>query len=368
MAFWTRKRGIRTPAGSASHATRARPRRRPGRPLRRGRERGIPLYLIALGVAVAASTSAAQKRAVALLSAPDAEGTDPLPQASPDWLKRSPRARRLWTVANRVVLRMGNDNLTLVAAGIAFYAMFAIFPAMGALVSIYGLFGDTHTIQAQVQQVAQLLPRETSGLLLNALNGLVAKPNTSLNSGLAISLALAIWGARAGIASLMAGLNVALERREQRSFLVQNLVAIGLTFGAIAFAIFALGVVAVIPLVLDILPVDETLRAWLAYSRWPVMGLFILVSLDVVYRFAPSHTRPQWHLVSVGTMFAGVLWILGSWIFSAYVTRFGSYDATYGSLGAVIVLLLWFWLSALIVLLGATIDSVRADMRRAATA
>lgn len=324
----------------------------------------LPWYLIAIGVAVVASTSAAQKRAVALLTHHEIDPTDPLPKVAPHWMKGSRKARSLWTVANRVTTRMGQDNLMLVAAGIAFYGMFAIFPALGALVSIYGLFGDTHMVQAQVQQLTNLLPPETAKLLNDSLNALLSKPNARLNSGLLISLGLAVWGARAGTSSLMSGLNMAMERPEQRSFINFNLVAIGLTFGAIIFAIIALTAVAVVPIVIDFLPLDATLRTWLAYSRWPMLGAFILLALDIVYRFGPSQTRPHWHFISVGTMFAVAFWILASWAFSLYVTKFGSYDTTYGSLGAVIVLLLWFWLSALIVLLGATIDAVRGEIRK----
>ena len=317
-----------------------------------------------LGVAVVASTSAAQKRAVDLLTVDTAaDKTDALPNAAPDWMKDSRRARSLWTVANRVTARITNDNLMLIAAGIAFYGMFAVFPALGALVSIYGLFGDTHLVQAQVQQLTQLLPAETAKLLNDSLNALLSKPSRSLNSGLLISLGIAIWGARAGTSSMMSGLNVAVERPERRSFLTFNLIALGLTFGAIIFAMIALTAVAVVPIVIDYLPIDGTLRTWLAYSRWPILGAFILLALDVVYRFGPSRTSPRWHLISVGTIFAGVFWILSSWAFSLYVTRFGSYDTTYGSLGAVIVLLLWFWISALTVLIGATIDAVRTDIK-----
>ena len=324
----------------------------------------LPWYMIVLGVAVVASTNAAQKRAVTLLTAdPVADGNDPLPQSAPDWLKTSRGARSLWTISNRVITRMGNDNLMLIAAGIAFYGMFAIFPALGALVSIFGLFGDTHVVQTQVQQLTLLLPSETAKLLNDSLNALLAKPNNSLNSGLLISVAIAIWGARAGTSSMMSGLNVAVERPERRSFVTFNLVALGLTLGAIIFAIIALTAVAIIPIVIAFLPLDPTLQAWLAYSRWPLLGLFIFLALDVVYRFGPSRSHPRWHFISVGTVLAGVFWILASGAFSLYVTRFGSYDSTYGSLGAVIVLLLWFWISALIVLLGATIDSVRSDLK-----
>ena len=325
----------------------------------------LPWYIIAIGIAVAGATSAAQKRAVELLSAPEVDRTDPLPEIAPGWLKTSRRARSLWTVINRVQLRIGRDNLMLIAAGIAFYAMFAIFPALGALVSIFGLFGDTHVVQAQVQQLTALLPRETGNLLNESLNALLSKPAGSLNSGLLVSLGLAIWGARAGISAMMSGLNVATERREQRGVLHFQLLALALTLGAIVFAIVALTAVAIVPIVVAILPIDEVLQSQLAYARWPILGAFILLALDVIYRFGPSQTQPRWHLVSVGTLFAGGFWILASIAFSAYVTRFGSYDTTYGSLGAVIVLLLWFWISALIVLTGATIDSVRADVRRA---
>ena len=325
----------------------------------------LPWYLIVLGVAVAASTSAAQQRAVAVLSDTGGDGTDPLPDLSPDWMKQSRRARSLWTTVNRVINRMGEDNLSLVAAGIAFYAMFSIFPALGALVSIYGLFGDTHVVQAQVQQLTALLPPETAKLIDGSLNALLAKPNASLNFGLLASLGIAIVAARNGVSSMMSGLNMAMEKRETRSFITLNAMAIVLTLGSIVFAGIVITAVAVIPIVLAFLPFDDQWRNVLAYSRWPVLALFVILAIDLVYRFAPSVERPSWHFFSVGTLFSAALWILGSYAFSQYVTRFGSYDTTYGSLGAVIVLLLWFWLSALIILLGAVIDSVRADMKRA---
>ncbi len=324
----------------------------------------LPWYLIVLGVAVTAATKAAQKHAVTILTEGDVDLTDPLPTVAPDWLKQNRKARSLWTIASRVTRRMSEDNLSLVAAGIAFYAMFAIFPALGALVSIYGLFGDAHIVQTQVQQLTALLPRETGKLINDALAALLLKPNASLNSGLLLSLAIAIYGARAGTSSLMAGLNIALEKRETRSIFLTEGIAIGLAFGAILFAIIALTTVAVIPLVLAYLPIDDMLATWLSYSRWPILAFFVLLALDVIYRFGPSLGAPRWRFISVGTVFAAILWIAGSWIFSVYVTRFGRYDTTYGSLGAVVVLLLWFWLSALIVLLGATVDAVRGEIRR----
>ena len=336
------------------------------RPARRGRKPStvLPWYLIVLGVAVAASTSAAQQRAVAVLSDTGGDGTDPLPKVAPDWMKGSRRARSVWTLVNRVINRMGEDNLSLVAAGIAFYAMFSIFPALGALVSIYGLFGDTHVVQAQVQQLTVLLPPETAKLLDGSLNGLLAKPSASLNVGLLVGLGIAIVAARNGVSSMMSGLNMAMEKRETRSFVTLNAMAIVLTLGAIVFFGVAITAVAVITAGIALLPVDAQRRGVQADWRWPVLGLFVILAIDLVYRFAPSVERPSWHFFSAGTLFSAGLWVLGSYAFSQYVTRFGSYDTTYGALGAVIVLLLWFWISALIILLGAVIDAVRAEMRR----
>ncbi len=357
------REGRAAPAEPAARRSGGRGTRPPDAAPRRGARTILPWYLIVVGVAVVASTSAAQKRAVALLTADRTDGTDPLPEAAPDWLKKSGGARSLWTITNRVITRMADDNLMLIAAGIAFYGMFAVFPALGALVSIYGLFGDTHVVQAQVQQLTVLLPRETATLLNDSLNALLAKPSHSLNAGLLVSLGIAVWGARAGTSSMMSGLNVAVERPERRNFIKFNLVALSLTFGAILFAMVALTAVAVIPIVIAFLPLDARMQTWLAYSRWPIFGVFVLLALDIVYRFGPSQSRPRWRLLSVGTVFAVAFWIVASWAFSLYVTRFGSYDTTYGSLGAVIVLLLWFWISALIVLIGATIDAVRADIK-----
>lgn len=273
-----------------------------------------------------------------------------------------------WNIASLVAQRMSHDNLSLVAAGVAFYAMFAIFPALGALVSIYGLFGDAHVVQTQVQQLTALLPSETGKLLNDALTSLLAKPASSLNSGLLLSLGIAVWGARAGTSSLMAGLNIACEMEEKRSIWLSEGTALGLALGAIVFAIVALTTVAIIPLIISYLPVSAALSSWLNYARWPVLAAFILLALDVIYRYAPSRSAPRWRFLSTGTLLAAALWIAGSWLFSVYVTHFGTYDATYGPLGAVVVLLLWFWLSALIVLLGATVDVIIGELRQAKSA
>ena len=268
------------------------------------------------------------------------------------------RLRGIWDFTEAFSLRFGRENLSLVAAGIAFYGMFSIFPGLAAIVAVYGLFGDVHVVETQMAEYSGLMPPEAAKLVTDALVALLQKPASGLSTALAVAIGLALWSARAGTSALMTGLNIAYERPEERSFLVQQCVAIGLTAGGIVFAILSLTAIAGVPIAIGLLPLSSGMQALLAYTRWPLLGLCILLALAAVYRFAPSRPDPCWRMFSVGSLTAAFLWIAGSAAFSFYVGRFGSYDATYGSLGAVIVLLLWFWVSALVVLCGATLDAL----------
>ena len=278
--------------------------------------------------------------------------------AAPRARARFRRVRAAWAFANAFSIRFGRDNLSLAAAGIAFYGMFSIFPALAALVAVYGLFGDVHVVETQMADYSRLMPPEAAKLVTDALVGLLQKPAAGLSTALAVAVGLALWSARAGTSALMTGLNIAYEMPEERSFFVQQAVAIGLTAGGILFALLSLTAIAGVPIAIGLLPLSTGMQALLAYSRWPLLAFCILIALAAIYRFAPSRPDPCWRLFSVGSVTAGFLWIVGSAAFSFYVGRFGSYDATYGSLGAVIVLLLWFWVSALVVLCGAALDGL----------
>lgn len=257
----------------------------------------------------------------------------------------------------RVWLRIGADNHSLVAAGVAFYAMLAVFPALAAFVSIFGLIADPHTVQQTAIQASAFMPPEAAKLLMDALIGLIDKANSKLSWGLIISVPIALWSARAGMAALMTGLNIAYEEKEKRSFINQQIVALLLTFGAMLFAGVMVVALAVIPVAIAFLPLSDAQRTVLGLARWPILALLMMVGIAILYRFAPSRRQPKWNWISWGAVIATALWIEASAAFSYYVSRFGSYDAMYGSLGAVIVLLLWFWLSALIVLVGATLNA-----------
>ena len=263
----------------------------------------------------------------------------------------------LFRIAKNVFVRIGKDNLSLVAAGVAFYAMTAIFPAIAAFVSIYGLFADPAKVPNQVASLSSLLPATSLKLLTDALQSYAGKSHSSLNFALLVALALALWSAKAGVSALMTGLNIATEQDEKRSFILQQVVAIALTVGAVVFAMVALSALAVLPVLIGFLPLTDELKTALDLGRWPLLAVLVAFALAVVYRFGTYEEHPKWRWISWGAAIATVLWIIGSALFSFYVSRFGSYDATYGSLAAPVVLLLWFWLSALIVLIGSEIDA-----------
>jgi len=260
-------------------------------------------------------------------------------------------------IAKNVFVRIGKDNLSLVAAGVAFYAMTAIFPAIAAFVSIYGLFADPANVQDQVASLSSLLPAASLKLLTDALQSYASKSHSSLNFALLVAVALALWSAKAGVSALMTGLNIANEQEEKRSFIMQQIAALALTLGAIVLGMIALAALAVLPVLIGFLPLPVEVKTALDLGRWPLLALLVAFALAVVYRFGAYKEHPKWRWISWGAAIATVLWIIGSAAFSYYVSNFGSYDATYGSLAAPVVLLLWFWLSALIVLIGAEIDA-----------
>jgi membrane protein len=263
----------------------------------------------------------------------------------------------LFQIAKNVVFRIGRDNLMLVAAGVAFYAMTAIFPAIATFVSIYGLFANPAAVQEQIAGFSNLLPATSLKLLTDALQNFASKSNSTLNVALLVSFGLALWSAKAGVSSLMTGLNIANETTEKRSFVVQQAIALALTLGAILFAMVAIGSIALLPAVIDFLPLSDGTKTALGLGRWPLLTLLVCFGLAVMYRFGPYRERAKWKWITWGAAIATVLWLAGSGAFSFYVSRFGSYDATYGSLAAPVILLLWFWLSALVALLGAEIDA-----------
>ena len=262
-----------------------------------------------------------------------------------------------WTILTNFWAELDRDHVSIMAAGVAFYALLSIFPGMSALISLYGLVADPAAIEQLLSSLAGVLPQEALKLLSDQLHALIAAPHDKLGLGLLVSLLLALWSATSGTGALMQALTVAYEEREERGILTYYGLAIALTIGIGLFALLSLFLIAVVPAIIGMLPISQDWQERLSWIRWPLLAVLAVLAFGMLYRFAPSRRAPCWHCFSAGTIMAALLWLIGSAGFSFYVARFISYDKTYGSLGAVVILLMWFYVTAYIVLAGAELNS-----------
>jgi membrane protein len=265
--------------------------------------------------------------------------------------------RGWFAVLKRVKAEVKEDNVPLLAAGVAFYAMLALFPAIIAVVTIYGMVADPAQVESQVNEFAKGLPSGADQLITEQLQNVVNAGEQSLSIGLALSLLAVFWSVSSGVQGLVKSLNLVYDERETRGFLKLRGLSLLLTLGAIVVVVVALVLIAVFPGVIDDLELGQAGELAASIARWVVLALLVLVALAVVYRFAPDRANPRWRWVSWGAVVALVLWLLGSVGFSWYVDNFGKYNQTYGALAAVIILLLWLFLSSFAVLLGAEFDA-----------
>jgi len=257
----------------------------------------------------------------------------------------------------RTYQRIDDDRLLATAGGVVFFGLLAIFPAVTALVSSYGLFADPATISANLQTLATLLPQGSFQIVEDQVARVVSNGNTTLGATFLFGLILAIWSANAGVKSIFDALNVAYEEREKRGFIKLNLVSLAFTIGGIAALLLMVGVVVAFPLALDHLGMAPESKLIVALARWPLMFLILLAALAVLYRLAPSRDAPRWQWLSLGALAAAILWIAGSALLSFYLSKFANYNATYGSLGAAIGLMTWMWMSAIVIMFGAELNS-----------
>lgn len=257
----------------------------------------------------------------------------------------------------RVKDAIGRKEVGVISAGIAFNEFFALFPALVAAISLYGLVADPQDVQRQMQAAAGFLPPEAASVVGKQLQGLAGTGSGKLGLSLVLSVLVALWGATRGVKALISGLNIVHDEDEKRGFIRLSLVAVGLTLAAILFGLITLVLVAGLPAVIGLLPLGDFGRVAVSAARWPLLGLMLLAGLAVVYRYGPSRDRPRWRWVSWGATTAVILWLAGSALFSLYVANFGKFNETYGSMAAVAVLLLWFQLTSFVVLLGALLDA-----------
>jgi membrane protein len=259
-------------------------------------------------------------------------------------------------IIRRLISDFTEDRLSLVAAALAFWATLALFPALIALVALFGLVANPTMIEAGMTKLSDLMPPGARELLQEQLHALVTTPSSELSTGLIISVVAALWSASSGVDSLVDAMNVAYDKVEKRNFLRRRLMSLLMTFVLLVFTFFTISLVALVP----------TFEAWLgdriivlgliSVLRWPALGCCVAFGLMCLYRFAPSRKVPNTMDIT-GPIVATLLFLLASTLFSLYVSEFASYHKTYGAVGSVVALLFWFYYSSYVVLLGAELSA-----------
>ena len=252
---------------------------------------------------------------------------------------------------------ISDNNIFLVAGGVTYAVLLALFPALAALVSIYGLLLDPAQVEQQVAALSQVLPPDTATMIGEELHKLVTASSGSLSIGAAVALLLALWSASRGMSGLITAFDIAYDQKETRNFFKLNLIAVGLTMLMLVGGTVIIALVGVLPAALNFIGLASSTKWLLLVLEWPLLIVVVMTGLAVLYRYAPNRQTPQWRWVSPGAVLATLLWLIGSLGFSIYVSHFNSYNKTYGSLGGVVVMLTWLYLSAFVALLGAVVNA-----------
>lgn len=270
-------------------------------------------------------------------------------------VRRRPRS---WTdVAKHVWTNIGRHRVMAIAAGVTFYGLLAIFPAIATIVSLYGLFADTGALRDQLNSLSGAIPGGAIDVVGDQISR-ISQHGNSLGLALVISLLISLWSSNSGMKAIFDALNVVYNAKERRSFIKLNAVSLAFTLSAIVFMLLAIASVIMVPIILKSVPLGKVAELLLGYARWPLVLIGIGLALSFIYRFGPDRDNAQWRWITWGSALAAVIWIAASLLFSWYTANFGSYNKTYGSLGAVIGFMTWMWISTIVILLGAEIDTV----------
>lgn len=264
-------------------------------------------------------------------------------------------------IAKRVARDFSRDRLMAVAAGVTFYVLLALFPAIAAFVSLYGLVFSPEQVADQLQALEGLLPAGAIDVLDGEISRIAGQTGGTLGVAFAGGLLVALWSANAGMKAIFDALNVVYDEEEKRGFIVMTLVTLGFTIAAMLVIGAFVASVAFLPAFFAAVPMGVEVERLLSWLRFPIALVLIAAVLALLYRYAPSRTRPRWRWVAWGAVIGAVAWVGFSMVFSWYVSNFGAYNATYGSLGAVVGFMVWIWLSTTIVLLAAELN---AEMER----
>ena len=259
-------------------------------------------------------------------------------------------AVRLWT-------QISDDHVSLVAAGVAFYSLLALAPLLTALVSIYGLVADRGDIEEHLAKLYGLLPRDAIDIMRQQLVQLSQSEAPKLGFLFIASLLFSLWSANKGVTSMFEAMNIAYGEKEKRNFFVLNGRTLLFTFGFIVFIVIALIAIIALPPIFEFIGFDQYTHWLLSLARWPVLLISVITANAVVYRYGPSREKARWAWLTWGSVVSAVLWVIVSAGFSFYASNFAKFNETYGSMGAVIAVMTWIWLSAIIVIVGAELNA-----------
>ena len=260
-------------------------------------------------------------------------------------------------MTKRLFSEVGRDNVTIIAAGVAFFSMLAIFPLITACLSIYGYFADPTDAHGQLEIVSELLPLEAWTIISKQVQAVANAPTANLGLGIAIGLLIALWSAGAGIRAMMRAMNVAYGEDEKRNLAMFYALAGSMTLSVTIFLWIALAVIIGVPAALTLLNLEGLTATVTRFLPWVVLISMFAFATIVLYRFGPSRRPAKMRWVLPGVLFATLSWLLISYGFSRFVAEFGSYNKMYGGLSAVIILLIWFWLTAFVVIVGAELNA-----------
>lgn len=260
-------------------------------------------------------------------------------------------------IAKRSFHEMKADHVQIVSAGVAFYFFLAIFPTIIAGISIYSLVLEPSQIENQISNLNLILPKQAFRMINDFLEPVLQQSKKEIGWGLFISIAISLWSANKGTSALFQGVNIAYDENESRGIIKKNLISLVFTLGGVVLGFISLLIVIFFPLLVKNLGLNPQIEDILQWFRWVILGVFLILTLSMVYKVAPNRSSPQFGWVSWGAVIGTLFWLAGSMLFSWYVSNFGSYDDLYGSFAAVAILMLWLFLTAFIVLMGAEINS-----------
>ena len=332
-----------------------------------------PLWAIALAVLLLLTGGVKPHRRLNPINAPKlGKRTSHENQISAEYHPNNDRGRhadspaeipaRGWKdIAYRIYQGISEDRIIAIAAGVTFFVLLALFPGIAGLISLYGLFADSTSIGQHLQTLSGVLPEGATQIIGDQIQRLTSQPAQKLGFAMITGLAISLWSANGGMKATFDALNIVYHEKERRGFFRLNAISLALTFGAVVFVIVALVSITVVPKIMEYFGLSALAELLVKIARWPLLLVIASFFIAVIYRYGPSRDKPKWRWITPGSVLAAFIWLAASLLFSWYAENFGSYNKTYGSLGAVIGFMTWLWLSTIVILVGGKLN---AEMER----